>query len=78
MATATPLLDQVIAGLINAEHSALPDRRACLIHIRNIHDVNSGLYQYAKQKGVLDKDGSCTELNIQFYTAYNAEVEHRY
>lgn len=75
---ATPLLDEVIAGLIDAPHSGVKTRHDALIHIRTIHDVNNGLFQYAKQKGVLDADGSCTELNIQFYAAYNAEVEHRY
>lgn len=75
MAQRTDLIEKVIATLVDGKFVA--DRHAALINIANDHDRNCGLYHYAKLHNVLEED-SAAEFSCQFYTAFNAEVEHRY
>lgn len=77
MAQATPLLDSLIARMIEEYPVTLVDRRGALMHLRNVHDCNGGLFSYAKAHDAL-VNNSAEEINIQFYTAFNAEIKARY
>lgn len=70
----TPYLDMVIDQELKL---GIPDRIAALEDIAISID-NNNLYSFAKTRGVLDHRESAEEFSIEFMTAYNKEVGHRY
>lgn len=68
------LLDRVVELKI---HLGCNDRYHALCDIKTSIDSTS-LWQFAKMFGVLDKNNSAEDFAMEYYTAFNNEVEYTY